>query len=345
MNIREIFCGEQDCRLNELRQMTGAIIDLHVVPGTRKPFERVDWTVSHRNSEICDFVLRRLNYWMQETQLICDMAYEDELFTEKFSEKLTRKNLAPPIAMPKFSNRERTRSFSESDDSSYKVTNVPIPATPMTSVFKREPELTMSTASKSRFGANRSNEIEKTESLDLISSLSLEDLIESARWSGALSDTTDHEMNDGRVCFADTVALSKLAECLRHHQFELGSNSDEIDRIVRENSIRLSNREYRRRMSSYDYVFYRVILEGHIQFPVGISKDGKQAKKLAYRQMLDVCLNGSGVQMKPLIGNRVKVIKRPPIDDQHNQTVDHFDANVTYLSTADFSTLSHYKGF
>ena len=63
--------------------MTGAIIDLHVVPGTRRPFERVDWTVSHRNPDVCDFVLRRLNYWMQETQLICDMTYEDTLFLKK----------------------------------------------------------------------------------------------------------------------------------------------------------------------------------------------------------------------------------------------------------------------
>ncbi|CAF4470006.1 unnamed protein product, partial [Adineta steineri] len=31
INARSIFCGEQDCRLNDLRHMTNAIIDLSVI--------------------------------------------------------------------------------------------------------------------------------------------------------------------------------------------------------------------------------------------------------------------------------------------------------------------------
>jgi hypothetical protein len=60
--------------------MTGAIIDLNVVQGTNRPFERVNWTISHRNTEVRDFVARRLNYWMQLTQIACDMAHDDTVF-------------------------------------------------------------------------------------------------------------------------------------------------------------------------------------------------------------------------------------------------------------------------
>ncbi len=73
----------KDCRLNELRRMTGAIIDLNIVQGTRRPFERVNWTISHRNAEIRDFVVRRLNYWMQQTQIACDMAHDDAVFLQE----------------------------------------------------------------------------------------------------------------------------------------------------------------------------------------------------------------------------------------------------------------------
>ncbi len=100
INARAIFCGEQvkknkekleekknfyfkDCRLNELRRITGAIIDLNVVQGTRRPFERVNWTVSHRNIEIRDFVVRRLNYWKEQTQIACDIAYDDAVFLQE----------------------------------------------------------------------------------------------------------------------------------------------------------------------------------------------------------------------------------------------------------------------
>jgi len=63
--------------------MTGAIIDLNVVQGTRRPFERVNWTVSHRNIEIRDFVVRRLNYWKEQTQIACDIAYDDAVFLQE----------------------------------------------------------------------------------------------------------------------------------------------------------------------------------------------------------------------------------------------------------------------
>ncbi len=63
--------------------MTGAIIDLNVVQGTRRSFERVNWTISHRNTEIRDFVVRRLNYWMQQTQIVCNMAYDDAVFIQE----------------------------------------------------------------------------------------------------------------------------------------------------------------------------------------------------------------------------------------------------------------------
>lgn len=66
--------------------MTGAIIDLNIVPGTRRPFERVNWTISHHQSKVREFVVRRLNYWMQQTQMACDMIYEDGLFLDEKGE-------------------------------------------------------------------------------------------------------------------------------------------------------------------------------------------------------------------------------------------------------------------
>ena len=78
----------QDSQLNELRHMTGAIIDLHVIQGTRCSFERVDWTISHPSRDVRDFVLRRLNHWMQQTQLACDMTYDDAMFLEEQRQSL-----------------------------------------------------------------------------------------------------------------------------------------------------------------------------------------------------------------------------------------------------------------
>jgi hypothetical protein len=106
--------------------MTGAIIDLNVVQGTRRPFERVNWTISHRNTEVRDFVVRRLNYWMQQTQLACDMAYDDAVFVQEqrnyylfllehkfdfFLEEKQIKNLPPPLSSANFVRRYRTRSL------------------------------------------------------------------------------------------------------------------------------------------------------------------------------------------------------------------------------------------
>ena len=68
--------------MNELRSMTGAIIDLNVVQDTRRPFERVNWAVSHRDMDVCGFVARRLNYWMQQTQIVLDIAQEDAAFLQ-----------------------------------------------------------------------------------------------------------------------------------------------------------------------------------------------------------------------------------------------------------------------
>lgn len=70
----------KDQRLNELRYRTGAIIDLEILQGTFQSFESVQWRVTHPNRSICDFVRRRLNTWMQLTQIFCDMAHEDYLF-------------------------------------------------------------------------------------------------------------------------------------------------------------------------------------------------------------------------------------------------------------------------
>jgi hypothetical protein len=119
--------------LNELRRLTSAIIDLNVVPGTSRPFERVIWTISHRNTEVRDFVVRRLNYWMQQTQIACDMAYDDAIFLQEqrnslqysvlfklpfdYLEQKQIQNLPPPpppLSAANFGRRYRTRSLTRS---------------------------------------------------------------------------------------------------------------------------------------------------------------------------------------------------------------------------------------
>lgn len=100
--------------MNELRHTTGAIIDLHIVQGTCRPFERVNWTISHRNHGIRDFVLRRLNYWMQQTQIACHMAYEDGLFVREQEQQQRVKSRPPPLSTVNFGRRYRTRSLTGS---------------------------------------------------------------------------------------------------------------------------------------------------------------------------------------------------------------------------------------
>ncbi|CAF4763072.1 unnamed protein product, partial [Rotaria magnacalcarata] len=63
--------------------MTGAIIDLNVVQNTNRPFERVNWTIFHCNTEVRGFIIRRLNHWSQQTQILCDMAYADMVFLQE----------------------------------------------------------------------------------------------------------------------------------------------------------------------------------------------------------------------------------------------------------------------
>lgn len=71
--------------MNELRRTTGAIIDLNVLPDVKYSFGRVNWTISHNDKEVRHFVVRRLKYWMQQTQILCDMAHADAIFLQEQS--------------------------------------------------------------------------------------------------------------------------------------------------------------------------------------------------------------------------------------------------------------------
>ena len=66
--------------MNDLRRMTGALIDLQ---DRRCTFERVDWTIAHCRRDVRDFVARRLHYWMQQTQIVCDTVHEDAVFVHE----------------------------------------------------------------------------------------------------------------------------------------------------------------------------------------------------------------------------------------------------------------------
>lgn len=81
-DIRREFCGFQDKRLNELRQFTSCIIDLQT-QGTKDPFEKVTWTISHYDASVRAFVVKRLQSWAQTTQIAAQMYKEDIAFRQQ----------------------------------------------------------------------------------------------------------------------------------------------------------------------------------------------------------------------------------------------------------------------
>jgi len=131
-----------------------------------------------------------------------------------------------------------------------------------------------------------------------------------------------------------------------------------IETILQQTTINLRNREQIRQFDGQNYWFHRILLNDHIQFPVGISRDACQARRLAYRNLIDVCLNDGGIKMKVLTRQRVKVVKGSKLIEQTNE----FDINgklsfisllsipsfslslsllATYISTNELSCLSH----
>ncbi|CAF0984286.1 unnamed protein product [Adineta ricciae] len=361
INIRTVFCGEQDCRLNELRCVTGAIIDLNVVQGTSRPFERVNWSVSHDNSEVRDFVSRRLKHWMQQTQLTCDMASEDTIFLLEQYEKQHIKT-GPPATAVSFSRRFRTRSLTQSESANLRSHYDSIPNTPSDFSYRqvkpfsgllgrtlldldsRGPTckrlFTPQTSHRRReyFHHDQADEnIPMTET-------EIQHLIESAKWAGVLSDTSDHELNNVRVCFADTVCVSKLAEILRNYHLRPTSDVNEVESVLQQSRINVINREQIRQFDGKTYWFHRILLDDHIQFPVGISQNSNEARRLAYRHMIDVCRNEDGIKMKRLSNDRVKVVKGPKVEKQtRRQPIDDLDMDATYISMNDLSCLSQYN--
>lgn len=98
----------------------------------------------------------------------------------------------------------------------------------------------------------------------------------------------------------------------------------DIDNVIQQCRINIKSREQIRQMNNKRYWFHRVILDDHIQFPVGISKDSNQARLFAYRNVIDVCMNKNGIVMKMLTNNRVKVAKGTKSEAQNE---DNRDAN------------------
>ncbi|CAF3702500.1 unnamed protein product [Rotaria sp. Silwood1] len=350
INVRAIFCGEQDCRLNELRRMTGAIIDLNIVQNTKYSFERVNWTILHRNTEIRDFVVRRLNYWMQQTQINCDIAYDDAIFLQEKHEKKINKLQRPPLSTANFGRRYRTRSLTQSDITNLNSKCDYIPSTPTTSLYKRDTPFTGLLARTllnldsqyiecKKLFTPRKNILSQTE--EILSNRTIENiettpievnqLMETAKWSGILSDTSEYELNENRVCFADTVSVAKLAEMLRNNELKPTSDIREIDKVIQQSTINVTSREKIRKFDGKRYWFHRVILDDHIQFPAGISQSTNEARQLAYKHMIDVCLNNGGVKMKMLTDNRVKVVKGEKLEEKNHANTDDLDMNGTQL--------------
>ena len=58
------------------------------------------------------------------------------------------------------------------------------------------------------------------------------------------------------------------------------------------------------------YLFHRIVLNGHILFPLGVGTDPMTAKVNAYQQVVDVCSNSQGIRMKYFGNDRIKVMKQ-----------------------------------
>jgi hypothetical protein len=114
---------------------------------------------------------------------------------------------------------------------------------------------------------------------------------------------------------------------LRNNELKSTSDICEIDNVIEQSTMNITTRKQMRQFDGKNYWFHRVILDGHIQFPPGISQDSNEARRLAYRQMINVCLNKDGVKMKMLIGNRVKVVKGQKLEEQNRPNTDDIDMN------------------
>ena len=102
----------------------------------------------------------------------------------------------------------------------------------------------------------------------------------------------------------------------------------EVESVLQESRINVINREQIRQFDGTTYWFHRILLDDHIQFPVGISRNSNEARRLAYRHMIDVCLNEDGIKMKRLSNDRVKVVKGPKVEKQtRRQPIDDLDMN------------------
>jgi hypothetical protein len=114
---------------------------------------------------------------------------------------------------------------------------------------------------------------------------------------------------------------------LRNNELKSTSDLSEITNVIQQSTMNVTTREQIRQFDGKSYWYHRVILDDHIQFPPGISQDVNQARRLAYRHMIDVCLNEGGVKMKMLTGNRVKVVKGSKSDEDNRHNTDDLDMN------------------
>ncbi|UJR37726.1 hypothetical protein I4U23_030421 [Adineta vaga] len=83
-DIRREFCGVQDKRLNDLRQFTNCIIDIQT-HGTKDPFEKVTWIISHYDQAVRGFAAKRIQTWAQMTKIAFQMHTEDIAFHQQLS--------------------------------------------------------------------------------------------------------------------------------------------------------------------------------------------------------------------------------------------------------------------
>ncbi|CAF1167997.1 unnamed protein product, partial [Didymodactylos carnosus] len=140
-----------------------------------------------------------------------------------------------------------------------------------------------------------------------------------------------------RVPFEQYLALSKFSQKLKYHvepnaYYDNGIIDNVIHFVESMEDVNMKHSQKIKTKDNIEYYYYQLILNDRILFPTGISKSEKQAKQLAYKNMMEICCYEYGVKIKPLVNHRYKVTKRsnfPKHDD------DDYDHDITSSSSLD----------
>lgn len=346
-DIRREFCGFQDKRLNELRQFTSCIIDLQT-QGTKDPFEKVTWTISHYDAAVRAFVVKRLQSWAQTTQIAVQMYQEDIAFRQQAS-----------FDTSSSSNETKGQQFSHSSGKSsspspsrmilkscktpsheYHYGSVPnaalVPQTDLqprnqqgrrrrnsssSSSGTRRPALFGKpsdsflyghryTSSSAIYQQNESKKLFNEDGLSLLKRSNTFDVDEGDFEDEAKWANLLSDCSDFEDDSQPLMADVILISQLRDCLVH-GSNIT-IDNLYERlpSKFIITSSEQMKTLKNRSIWFHRLILNAKIILSDGIHPRREQAGRIALRKMLELMTSKEGVEPKIIANNRCKVVRR-----------------------------------